>query len=255
MPLPYLKKHLPLAILFLAAIPVFGWLQWQPQDWLDRQLAERGAGGSVQYSSVSKSFPGLQLAGVSLNAAGLNGITFESLNLRPAFSTLLSDTPGLYTRIESQGIHAGSVIAAKGNTLDFDDIEMTADAGSLSRFDSRLLLLGLSGSLALQGHMLLQADNGLPLDGHVDLNWSNPVSTLLPAGMQQLHIRINAADADGARIWNWKIESQPEGPAGEGKIMAGSADIRQWLLRGKLRSAKDAPEMVLSGTLGTPRWQ
>jgi len=255
MPFPNLKKHLLLAVLFLATLPVFGWLQWQPQGWLDRQLAEQGVGGSVLYSSVSKSFPGLQLAGVRFDAAGLNGITFETLKLRPAFSTLLSDTPGLYTRIEGEGIHAGSVITAQGNELDFDDIDLTADAGSLSRFDSRLLLLGLSGSLALRGHILLQADNGLPLDGHVELGWSNPASTLLPAGMQQLHIRLNSAEAEGARIWNWKIESQPEGMAGEGKIMAGGSDIRQWLLRGKLRSAKDVPEMVLSGTLGAPHWQ
>ncbi|MDQ6966081.1 MAG: hypothetical protein Q9M23_04055, partial [Mariprofundaceae bacterium] len=94
-----------------------------------------------------------------------------------------------------------------------------------------------------------------PVDGDVDMIWKQPSSTLMPQGMELVHLRLNAADAEGAKIWNWKIDSTPDIVAGEGKIVANGADYRQWLLRGKLRTAKDGADMVLSGTLGAPHIQ
>jgi len=249
------KTHLQLAALFLLALPVFVWIQWQPQTWLNGQLATQGMQGTLHYASVSKSFPGLQLEGVNISAPGMNPLALQSLLLRPAFSTLLSGSPGLFTKADSEGISAESVIAMRDKQLELGDVHLHADAASLSHFDSRLLLLDLSGSLDLQGRMLLQMETALPLDGNIDLNWDKPSSLLLPPGMEKMQLTVNAADAEGAKIWNWKIESTPDIVTGEGKIVAGGADIRQWLLRGKLRTMKGGAEMVLSGTLGAPHLQ
>jgi len=249
------KTHIQLASLFAVALPVFVWMQWQPQTWLDGELATQGLQGKLHYASVNKSFPGLQLEGVNISAPGVNPLALQSLLLRPAFSSLLSGSPGLFTKAKSEGISAESVIAMRDKQLELGDVQVHADAASLSRFDSRLLLLGLSGALDLQGHMLLHSETGLPLDGALDLNWEKPASLLFPPGMEKLQMTLNATDAEGAKIWNWKIISSPDIVAGEGKVVAGGTDVRQWLLRGKLRTVKDGAEMVLSGTLGAPRLQ
>jgi len=139
--------------------------------------------------------------------------------------------------------------------LKLSDVTIIADASKLTRFDSRLLLLGLQGEMALKGHALLQATNGLPLDGDVNLLWNKPSSTLLTAGMDSIEVNLAASETQGAKEWSWQIGGQPEIISGKGKIMSGGMDIRQWQLHGSLRTAKDKPELVLSGTLGAPHWQ
>jgi len=249
------KLHPRLAALFIVALPIFSWIQWQPETWLNEQLFARGLNNSVRYITVDKAFPGLQLKGVQISKAGMPPLSLETLELSPAISTLLSSTPGLFVRANSEGISAESVITMHDNTIELRDVQLHTDTASLSRFGPGLLLLGLSGTLNLKGHAMLQADTGLPLDGDVDLIWEQPSSTLLPQGIEQAHLNLNAADAEGTKIWNWNLDSTPDIVAGEGKIVANGADSRQWLLRGKLRTAKDGADMVLSGTLGAPHIQ
>lgn len=249
------KPHLQLAALFVVALPVFGWAQWNPQVWLDRQLAAQGMQSSLQYASVSKAFPGLHLEGVNISSPVIIHLALDELMLRPVFSDILSSSPGLFAKAHTEGVRAESIISRIDNKLEFRDIRLHADAASLHRFDSRLLLLGLSGMLELKGYTLIQADSGLPLDGAVDINWSKPSSNLLPPGMEQIKLRLNATDAEGLNVWSWKIESTPDVVTGEGRIVTNGADSRQWLLHGKLRSAKDAADIMLSGTLGAPHWQ
>jgi hypothetical protein len=95
----------------------------------------------------------------------------------------------------------------------------------------------------------------MPLDGDVSLLWNKPLSTLLPAGSDNIKLDIAASEAQGMKVWSWQVGSQPEGIGGQGKIMAAGTNINQWQLRGTLRTAKDKPELVLSGTLGAPHWQ
>jgi len=250
-----LRRHLRLGALFLIALPVFCWLQWQPKAWFDHQLAAQGMRVGLHYQSLHKAFPGLQLDGVQISAPGIDTLNLDTLLLRPALSSLLKGSPALFARTQGKGMSAEAVVNMGNAGPNLSDGEIRADASTLSRFDTRLLLLGLQGNVKLHGRMQLQATDGLPLDGDIHLVWNKPSSTLLPPGLDQIRLTLAAADAQGEKIWNWKLTSQPEMIVGQGKVMAGGPDIRQWLLRGTLRTATDQPELVLSGTLGAPHWQ
>ncbi len=255
MKLSALKRHLWLAALFLLALPLFCWLQWQPKAWFAEQLAINGLTGKISYGEVRKSFPGLRLNGTNITLPNGKAVACDEIILRPAFSALLHGEQGLFVRAKSNGINAEAVIVMSNTQLNLGNVMVIADATKLASFDSRLLLLGLQGEIILKGHTLLEATVGLPLDGDVNLLWNKPSSTFLPTGMDNIELSLTASGALGAKAWSWQIGSQPEMIGGQGKVMSGAADIRQWQLRGNMRLSKDHPERILSGTVGAPHWQ
>ncbi|MDQ6971789.1 MAG: hypothetical protein Q9M30_04000 [Mariprofundaceae bacterium] len=251
----FTQHNLVLAALFLLALPVFCWLQWQPKAWFQAQLEANGLSEKISYASVEKSFPGLHLNQANIALPEGKSLALDEVRFHPSISSLLHGEPALYLHATNQGIEAESIIAQNDGRLSLHDLMLTADAGSLAHFDSRLILLGLKGGLSLKGELVLQAADGLPVDGDLKLEWAHPSSTMLPAGADHIQLSLATTDAEGDKVWSWKIISQPEGLGGEGKLMAGSPDIRQWLLRGTMRMVKSQPDSILSGTLGAPHWQ
>lgn len=250
-----LRKNLWLAGLFLLALPVFCWLQWQPGPWLEGQLQSRGLGTLVHFAAVHKSIRGLLLDKPEIRAPNLPPLEFDSLLLRPALGAILKGSPGLYAHASGQGMQAEVDLSMRAAQLDLDKLDIRLDAGKLAHFDSRLLLLALKGELGVRGHVRLQADTGLPLAGSLQASWKAPTSTLLPAELKDIRLSLNSDNAKGEKLWNWKLDSQPGQLAGHGKIVANGPDVRRWLLSGSLQLAEGKPAMALSGTVGAPHLQ
>jgi len=250
-----LRKQLWAIGSILLALPMYCWLQWQPKAWFDEQLAAQPMHVGLHYETLQKSFPGLLLSRVRINTPGIDTLRVDALLLRPAFLSLLSGGTALFVHAEGNGMSAESVIDLEGSRLSLSDVAVQTSAASLSRLDPRLLLLGLQGNLKLQGHMQLQAVDGLPLNGDMTLVWNNPSSTLLPSGMHQLRLTLTSTDMQSGSMWIWKLASQPDDILGRGTIMGEGPDIRQWLLSGSLRTARDSPDLILSGSLGALHWQ
>ncbi|MDX8392035.1 MAG: hypothetical protein R8K53_05645, partial [Mariprofundaceae bacterium] len=138
-------------------------------------------------------------------------------------------------------------------------IDIHAEAEKLAVFDARLQLLGLHGTLQLNGNIDLQRSDGMPLTGNIHATWDKAASLLLPA-LQSGKIRANLASKNSenaAPIWQWSLESEPQSVHGKGEFVTNGSHIENWLLRGNihLQGSGKATGNVLSGTLGAPHWQ
>ncbi|MDX8392811.1 MAG: hypothetical protein R8K53_09670, partial [Mariprofundaceae bacterium] len=160
-----IRQHLPLVALFLLALPVFLWLRWEPQAWFAGQLTENGLGGTFNHATVEKSFPGLAIVSANISLPDGNKITFDKILLRPAIFATLSGKPALFFRAERAGMTAQGVFSATDEKLSLNHIDIHAEAEKLAVFDARLQLLGLHGTLQLNGNIDLQRSDGMPLTG------------------------------------------------------------------------------------------
>jgi len=255
----FLRRHLPLIALFMLALPIFGWLRWQPQAWFAAQLTENNLSEKITYATVEKSFPGLAVTQASIRLSDGTQLVFDHLLLQPAMLTLLSGKPALFVRAEREGLVAESEISVADEKLILNGANIQADAGKLAAFDPGLQLLALKGELQLNGTLQLRLADGMPLQGDIQATWNQAATLLLPVLQSgTVHASLlSKNDEKFAPMWMWEIKSTPQSITGKGKIVTNGTNIENWLLRGNIHLKGDEkPDgNILSGTLGTPRWQ
>ncbi|MDQ6951780.1 MAG: type II secretion system protein N [Mariprofundales bacterium] len=260
----YIKYNHLLIIIFVLTLLCFAWIRWDPTPWLNAQLANQGLQNSVQIESAEKSMLGLRLHQVHLTQPTGGIITLATIEIHPAWLTILRGIPALHIQTTMAGSDGEATIALVDGTIALSKIQLNSNAKIIAALFSQAAIIQPSGSLHLSGAITLNRQNGMPLQGNITLHWSDAASPLLgttPLG----DFSLTLSSQQGK--WQWGLKGgKTIATNGAGTVTTSSASLTHWGITGHIHiQAHGSPpaiiaamlhagsaNVVISGTLSQP---
>ncbi len=224
--------------LFMLLLPLFLWIRWSPEAWVQQQLQEAGLASSVRLVSVATSGLGLAAgrADIQLPAGfPLRKLQLNRLELYPAWSLLLTGVPGVTLSADLQGRPVEV-------TLEFDDsygmrtkeIDMTFDIKALQALLQKQPLYGLDGQLRVGGKLIWEKDQKAPISADLSLVWNHAQLGLAGGDAMVLGEYQGLLTGEG-NVWNWLLEGGTALRAsGKGSLQPRAGGIGRWSVVGEL---------------------
>jgi len=259
-----------LILTFLLSLLIFSGIRWDITPWIEQRItqAARQAGYQLYYDSLHISGFTLTLEKVHIQKQQ-NSIMLDNLHIKPAWSLLITGTPGADIRAVWQGNPISTSLSRQDDMLTLSDIDAVIDA---NRLEPLKLPVKLSGIMHLQGHLSLQQSTGLPTTGKLNLTWQQAA-----AGLSQPEIALgdytaSISNTEGQKQpWQWQVSGgssvaldgsgtlAPQGIAPNMWPISGLVDVRvdksnptlSMMMQGALGS--DEAKVRISGSLGAPR--
>ncbi|MDX8377661.1 MAG: hypothetical protein R8L53_06515, partial [Mariprofundales bacterium] len=195
-----MHRYILLFLLFLLALPLFAWQRWQPQTWLQQQIASQKL--DIHISDVQTQGLGLSIAEIQTTA--MPQILHE-VQIQPSWSQTLLGTPTMNVQALLDGYSQSFSLASTDDWLNIHTIDANIPAMLLKAANDSLPV-NLQGNIHIQGkldwHSQQQRADNIELEAawpQASIEWMQQSFVLGDFLMQ-----INDADNDDNK-WLWQI--------------------------------------------------
>jgi len=260
------RKDIFLAVVFMISLPVFAWLRWEPAPWLYTQLAAHGLSRYVHVAKVEKSGLELILNNVRVNIPQGPDLSLNGLHVSPAWSRIMRGDPALHARGEMADTIFMASVSIRHGTIRIRDIDVHAHAEAIKDYFPSVAMLNLAGPIQLSGEIQLRQSTGLPITGHLVLQWLKAGAGAL--GADDLgNFRMQLSSSAGGR-WRWRAKGGSIlSLDGSGYLSTASPNPGLWQMDGSILvrshgrvasllsglTGSGRGKVVLSGNLSRPR--
>jgi len=219
--------------MFMLALPVFGWMRWDPAPWLQSRLSASGLDKHVQIAGIEKRPLGLALKAVRLQLTPRQSIILDQVDIIPAWSMLMRGIPA--ARLEGKTATASFIasIGKRQSHLLLHDIRAHMSVSLIRELFPAAALINASGDVSISGRLRLRLPDGQPVSGEMVWRWKH--ARTIPTGTEPIgdfELRLGASD-NGR--WSWQLHGGTRlSVQGHGQLQAASSRPSRWKLRGAI---------------------
>ncbi len=245
-----------LLAVFIVALLLFIAMRMQPEPWISAQIDKQTKqhGVNIHYNSLELDGLTLLVDQLTIQSHQLaTPIKLDSLSLSPAWSSLLSGNAGAIIHANWKGQQLSAVVSQQGDIIDIQSLNGALDISTLQPFIAKKLPIPVkvSGTAQISGDIQLNAINGHPRLGKIQLLWNKAgvemPSMKVPLGDYALILQTD----DLKRAWQWDING---GDAlklsGKGNLNTSAQNPAAWSINGMIQAQADPKAVNLSALLG-----
>ena len=245
-----------LLVIFIVALSLFAAFRWQPEVWIQSQISKQSKlhGFNIHYNSLQLDGFTVLFDHLSIQSHQLSSpVKLDSLSLNPMWSSLFGGNPGANIQANWNGQTVSAAVIKQADIIDIQSLRGDLDVALLQPLLAKKLPIPVkvSGKVQISGDIQLNASNGHPRVGKINLNWKAAAvdmpSIKMPLGDYKLTLQTD----DLKRAWQWDLSGGTTLKlSGKGNLNTYAQNPAAWSINGMLQARADQNSPTLSALLG-----
>ena len=261
---PNQRRHASWQLLlavFSVALLLFVTMRWQPEAWIQSQINTQSKqhGITISYDALQTDGFTIHMDQLSIQTAQLPApFKLDRLSLSPAWSSLLSGNPGANIQADWNGQMLSAAVIKQADIIDIQSLRGELDVALLQPLLAKKLPLpvNLNGKANITGEIQLNASNGHPRLGKINIHWNAAAVDMPPMKMPLGDYALTLQTDDIKRAWQWDISGGSELKLnGKGNLNTSARNPAAWSIRGMVQAQADQQAANLSALLGNKEKQ
>ena len=221
--------------LFIIALPLFIALRWDYSGFIDGKVQQLAVNQGIKLGYDEFSFSGTSISFRNLNIqkAGVPPLSFQSLNISPAWLELLTGNIAASIATEWQANPIAADLSQQGERLQLKNIEATIDLATTTTLQQELIAK-VSGTVSAQGSLQYNLQTSQPVSSNLSLSWSDAKAGLATPEFDLGNITATLTSQDDAtKPWQWEVSGKPAIIIqASGTLMPRGANPKVWPITG-----------------------